>query len=156
MSEPGIDSPRYQALIQLLRTAETLWNASRVFFARWDLSPSQFNVLNLLSGHPDGCTQIDLSRQLIMHRSNVTGLVDRLEERGLVRRKDSATDRRAYLVALTPRGRALLEQILPPYFEVTEGIWDQFPVHRTRQLAGDLARLAKNVENLAHQPAARS
>ena len=46
--------PRYRALLQLLRTAENLWNASRVFFGRWDLSPSQFNVLNLLSGEPDG------------------------------------------------------------------------------------------------------
>ena len=71
VSSPG---PRYRALLQLLRTAETLWNASRLFFVRWDLSPSQFNVLNLLYDQPDGCTQIGLSRSLIMHRSNVTGL----------------------------------------------------------------------------------
>src|ERR1700733_10022948 len=94
--------PRYQALIELLRTAETLWNASRAFFARWDLSPSQFNVLNLLHDLPGGCSQIELSRQLIMHRSNVTGLVDRLESRGLLRRTDSPTDRRAFTVILTP------------------------------------------------------
>ena len=36
--------------MQLLRTAESLWNASRVFFTRWGLSPSQFNVLNLVAG----------------------------------------------------------------------------------------------------------
>ena len=40
--------PGYQALMELLRTADTLWNTSRVFFERWNLSPSQFNVLNLL------------------------------------------------------------------------------------------------------------
>src|ERR1700733_3319928 len=96
--------PRYQALIELLRTAETLWNASRIFFARWDLSPSQFNILNLLYEQPDGCTQIDLSRQLIMHRSNVTGLVDRLEARGLLQRRPNPTDRRAFKVALTDAG----------------------------------------------------
>ena len=44
---------RYQALLQLLRTADTVWNSSRVFFARWDISPSQFNVLNLLRGEPE-------------------------------------------------------------------------------------------------------
>src|SRR5580692_12405550 len=95
LSAPG---PRHQALIELLRTAETLWNASRVFFARWDLSPSQFNVLNLLYDLPDGCSQIELSRQLIMHRSNVTGLVDRLESRGLLRRAENPHDRRAFNV----------------------------------------------------------
>src|ERR1035438_1816121 len=76
----GESHPGYQALMELLRTADTLWNASRVFFERWDLSPSQFNVLNLLHLNPEGLSQTDLSRQLIMHRSNLTGLVDRLEK----------------------------------------------------------------------------
>ena len=49
--------PRYEALLELLRTAESLWNASRVFFAAWDLSPSQFNVLNVLHQQRDGRTQ---------------------------------------------------------------------------------------------------
>src|SRR5687768_9528186 len=78
--------PRYASLLQVLRTAETVWNASRVFFGRWDISPSQFNVLNLLRGS-EGISQIELSTLLIMHRSNVTGLVDRLEERKLVKRQ---------------------------------------------------------------------
>ena len=46
--------PSYRVLMELLRTADTVWNASRVFFERWDLSPSQFNVLNLLHLNPAG------------------------------------------------------------------------------------------------------
>ena len=103
-SLPRSPGPRYRALLQLLRTTETLWNASRVFFERWRLSPSQFNVLNLLAGHPDGLSQTELSRQLIMHRSNVTGLIDRLEARRLVQRRDTTADRRAYRVVLSPPG----------------------------------------------------
>ena len=111
-TKPAADvSPRYQALLQLLRTADTVWNASRVFFERWDLGPSQFNVLNLLLENPDGLTQTELSRQLIMHRSNITGLVDRLEKRGLVRRQEVAADRRAYQVVLTQAGAELLREI---------------------------------------------
>ena len=86
---------RYRLVAHDTRTLAQLWNASRVFFARWDLSPSQFNVLNLLHLNPDGLSQTDLSRQLIMHRSNLTGLVDRLEKRGLVARREVAADRRA-------------------------------------------------------------
>ena len=108
-----LPGPRYHALIQLLLTAETLWNASRIFFGRWKLSPSQFNVLSLLQDRAAGYTQSELSRQLIMHRSNVTGLIDRLEQRGLVRRADSATDRRAYRVALTSAGHKLIREIPP-------------------------------------------
>src|SRR5260221_13601032 len=99
--DPEGPGPRYQALIELLQTAESLWNASRFFFARWDLSPSQFNILSLLHDVPGGCSQIELSRQLIMHRSNVTGLVDRLEARGLLQRRPNPTDRRAFNVVIT-------------------------------------------------------
>ena len=146
MKQNQSNGARYKALLQLLRTAETLWNASRVFFDRWEISPSQFNILNLLYLYPAGRTQIELSRELIMHRSNVTGLVDRLEKRGLLQRKDSSTDRRAYKVVLTASGRKLVETILPDYFQAAEEIWGNFPVARTRKLVGDLQKLSANIE----------
>jgi len=140
-TSPG---PRYGALLQLLRTAESLWNASRLFFAQWDLSPSQFNVLNLLYDQPAGSTQVELSRSLIMHRSNVTGLVDRLEARGLVQRRDNAGDRRAYRVVLTAAGRKLVQQILPHYYTAAEKVWGELAVNRANQLVNDLIRVCAN------------
>src|SRR5215831_10686442 len=135
---PSHLGPRYQALLQVLRTADTLWNCSRIFFARWDLSPSQFNVLNLLSGEGAGLSQIELGRLLIMHRSNVTGLIDRLARRELVERQEVAADRRAYRIVLTPDGRQLLRKILPEYHRVAEAVWNGFPASRAKQLALDL------------------
>lgn len=146
MATNATPGPRYQALLQLLRTAETLWNASRLFFTRWDLSPSQFNVLNLLYDQSDGCTQIELSRSLIMHRSNVTGLVDRLEARGLVQRHDSANDRRAYRVVLTAAGRKLIQQILPHYYAAAEKVWGELGTGRANLLINDLLRVCANAE----------
>lgn len=139
---------RYQALLQLLRTADALWNASRGFFARWDLSPSQFNVLNLLSDQPDGLSQIKLGCLLITHRSNVTGLVDRLEQRGLVTRRDAATDRRAYRVVLTGAGHRLIGEILPEYYRVADEVWAGFSPTRAKTLTSDLAGLTLNAEKL--------
>ena len=146
LKSPG---PRYEALLQLLRTAETLWNSSRVFFDRWQLSPSQFNILNLLYGQPGGLTQSELSRQLIMHRSNVTGLVDRLEARQLVERQESATDRRVYRVVLTREGRKLVQQILPHYYQAAENVWGNIPAARARQLVAELELLRANAERIA-------
>jgi DNA-binding MarR family transcriptional regulator len=145
----GDSSPRYRALLQLLRAADTIWDASRVFFARWDLSPSQFNVLNLLRGCPEGQSQTELSRELIMHRSNVTGLVDRLEERGLVQRCDVKGDRRAYRVVLTPAGEELLKEILPGYFDGAEHLWSDVPARRIQEMTSDLQTLTVNAERMA-------
>jgi DNA-binding MarR family transcriptional regulator len=135
--------------MELLRTADTIWNASRVFFERWDLSPSQFNVLNLLHFNPDGLSQTDLSRQLIMHRSNLTGLVDRLEKRGLVTRREVAADRRAYSVVLTAAGTRLLGDILPRYYAEATRVWDRLPATRAAELIADLQQVARNAKHIA-------
>ena len=141
--------PRYKALIELLRTADTIWEASRVFFARWNLSPSQFNVLNLLRLNPAGLSQTDLSRELLTHRSTVTGLVDRLEKRGLAARREVAADRRAYSVVLTAAGARLLRDILPRYYEDAARVWDRLPVRRAAELIADLQQVARNAQHIA-------
>jgi DNA-binding MarR family transcriptional regulator len=151
---PATPGPRYQALIELLRAAENLWNASRVFFARWDLSPSQFNVLNLLQDHPAGLAQIELSRRLIMHRSNVTGLVDRLEARHLVRRTDNPDDRRAFSVIVTPAGRKLLHEIEPHYYRAAETVWGSISPVRAKQLVAELTTVSANAGRIAGELAA--
>jgi DNA-binding MarR family transcriptional regulator len=135
--------------MELLRTADTIWNASRAFFERWDMSPSQFNVLNLLRFNPAGLSQTDLSRQLIMHRSNLTGLVDRLESRGLVARREVASDRRAYSVVLTAAGTRLLGDILPKYYKDAARVWGHLPARRAAGLIADLQKAAQNAQDIA-------
>ena len=148
----GESHPGYRALMELLRTADSVWNASRLFFERWDLSPSQFNVLNLLRLNPAGLSQTDLSRQLIMHRSNLTGLVDRLEHRGLVARRDVAADRRAYRVVLTAAGARLLNDILPRYYQGAAQVWDRLSAQRAEALIADLQQVARNAQQIAAKP----
>ena len=139
---------RYEALLQLLRAADAIWNASRVFFQEWDLSPSQFNVLNLLHSCPEGLSQSDLGRQLITHRSNVTGLVDRLEARGLVQRMEVKNDRRAYRVVLTQAGSALLSQILPHYYKKADQVWERVSSGRISELLLALDLVARNASGV--------
>jgi MarR family 2-MHQ and catechol resistance regulon transcriptional repressor len=148
-ANPPTASPRYQALIQLLQTADIIWNASRVFFEQWDLSPSQFNVLNLLRDSAEGISQTELSQKLIVHRSNVTGLVDRLEKRGWVERREVAGDRRAYRVILTESGWKLLGAILPGYFAGAERVWAKIPEERIRQLKNELLTVARSADETA-------
>jgi DNA-binding MarR family transcriptional regulator len=145
-ASPG---PRYEALLRLLQTAETIWSASRVFFSQWKISPSQFNILNILDREPNGLSQTELSRRLIMHRSNVTGLVDRLEARRLVKRLESPADRRVYRVVATQEGRKLIKKILPHYHRAAENVWGNFPVSRAAQLARELDRLSANAAAMA-------
>src|SRR4051794_12462595 len=79
--------------------------------AALDLSPVQCHVLHLLE--PDEPLPMGrLAATLGCDASNVTGLVDRLESRGLVERRPSAGDRRVKVVGLTPAGSRLRAQLL--------------------------------------------
>ena len=85
--------------------------------AELQLSPAQCHVLHLIEpGRPVPMGQ--LAETLACDASNVTGLVDRLEARGLVRRRPSAEDRRVKVLDLTPTGArlrtVLLERMTTP------------------------------------------
>lgn len=71
--------------------------------AELELSPAQCHVLHLIEpGRP--MPMGELAGALACDASNVTGLVDRLESRGLVHRRPSAEDRRVKVLSLTPLG----------------------------------------------------
>ena len=79
--------------------------------ADFDLSPVQCHVLHLIEpGRPLPMSR--LADTLSCDASNVTGLVDRLESRGLVRRQPSPQDRRVKVLHLTPTGTRLRAQLL--------------------------------------------
>jgi len=65
----------------------------------------RFDLLAQLERTPRGMTLGELSRRMMVSNGNVTGLVDRLVEQGLISRRPSPQDRRAQIVSLTARGR---------------------------------------------------
>ena len=79
--------------------------------AEFELSPAQCHVLHLIEpGRP--IPMRELAETLACDASNVTGLVDRLESRGLVHRRPSAEDRRVRVLGLTPTGSRLRSVLL--------------------------------------------
>jgi DNA-binding MarR family transcriptional regulator len=79
--------------------------------AALELSPAQCHLLHLIEpGRP--MAMGEAAERIACDASNVTGLVSRLESRGLVRREMSASDRRVRVVALTSKGARLREAFL--------------------------------------------
>ena len=67
----------------------------------FDVTLPRFDLLAQLDRAPDGMTLGELSRRMMVTNGNITGLVDRLEEQGLVKRRTSPHDRRSQFVSLT-------------------------------------------------------
>jgi DNA-binding MarR family transcriptional regulator len=90
-----------------------LWRASHVRAAdvlgSVGLTPALFALLNVISAR-EGAIQQELGTTMGIDRSTMVSLIDQLEGAGLAKRRPSATDRRAREIAITPKGRRLLER----------------------------------------------
>jgi DNA-binding MarR family transcriptional regulator len=76
---------------------------------QFDTSLPRFDYLAQLYRAPEGLRMKELSSHLMVTGANVTGLTDELERDGWVARASSPTDRRSWIVHLTPTGRAQFE-----------------------------------------------
>ena len=118
-----------RAVARLIFTSQQLYKAVTALVRRHDLTESQYNALRILRGadkrHED-LTQADLADRLIASRANTTWILDKLEDRKLVRRKGH-TDRRKNLVEITTAGQRLLTKIDPEFETLLASILENVP-----------------------------
>ena len=81
-------------------------------FEDYDITPPQFGLLRFL-WEEDGITQVELSSRSQIDRTTIGGLIDRLEQSGLLQRLPHPDDRRAYLICLTEAGKNLQQELTP-------------------------------------------
>ena len=91
--------------IRLARCHATLLRSLRGFEHSPGMTMAQFDALAQLSRHPQGMTSSALAQALLVTAGNVTGLMQRLEQRGWVRRESHPSDGRSRVLVLTPAGR---------------------------------------------------
>jgi DNA-binding MarR family transcriptional regulator len=109
------DSPQQEAYLALWRTYDRLRAIEDELFARFDLTAQQYNLLRLLrAAHPEPVPTLALAERLVSRAPDVTRMIDKLEGRKLLTRTRSVRDRRAVLVAVSDRGRELLDEIAEP------------------------------------------
>ncbi len=94
----------------ILATAKVIRRAALRVFADEGLTDPQFQVLMLLV-EKGPVLMRKLSDELFVTPANITGIVDRLEEKGLVTRTPGTGDRRATIIEISPAGKALFERV---------------------------------------------
>ncbi len=118
-------SVNHEALLSVVRTSALMQKLSDRFFSQFGLTDVQFNILMILKEHESaGLSQQELSEHLIVTKSNVVGLIDRLERSGYVKRMPHPSDRRFNQIVLTPRGAKLESKIEESYFTEVDKMMD--------------------------------
>ncbi len=98
--------------IKFVRAYDAMKSRMEAHNSIGDLSGSQFGTLEMLY-HLGPLTQKDIGQKLLVSKSNVVTVIDKLEARGFVKRQRSLEDRRCVFVHLTDAGREKIEEILP-------------------------------------------
>ena len=108
------DSAEEAVFLDLLRTADMLSRGLIHVLKAEELSATQYNVLRILRGTPEGLPCGEIAARMITRDPDVTRLLDRLEKRGLISRCRETKDRRTVVTKITPLGLNLLARLDEP------------------------------------------
>jgi DNA-binding MarR family transcriptional regulator len=103
-----------QAYLELLRATDRLTRGAAGVLKAEDLSSTQYNVLRILRGAPEGLPCGAIGRRLITREPDITRLLDRMEKRKLISRARETKDRRTVLTRITETGLDLVNRLDEP------------------------------------------
>lgn len=101
-----------RAYVKLFRASRAVLDRIEANLAEVSLTLNQLGVLEAIL-HKGPLTHRELGRKVLTSAGNMTDVVDKLEQRGLVRRVRHASDRRSVKVELTEEGRVMIEDLFP-------------------------------------------
>jgi DNA-binding MarR family transcriptional regulator len=100
--------------LDLLRTCDVLSRRLAQLLKTEDFSTTQYNVLRILRGSPEGLPCGEIASRMITRDPDVTRLLDRMEKRGLISRSRNNKDRRTVVGRITPEGLKFLARLDEP------------------------------------------
>jgi DNA-binding MarR family transcriptional regulator len=140
-AKPG-SSPEEVAHLEMMRTMEALSHRFAQVLKADDLSSTQYNVLRILRGAPEGLPCGEISNRMVTRDSDITRLLDRLEKRSLVSRSRESKDRRTVWARIRPEGLKLLARLDEPMLATHLELLGHLGTKRLNLLT-DLLRVAR-------------
>jgi len=126
-----------KAAINILFTSSWLSNVNASRFKPHDITPEQFNVLRILRGsYPKAMMLADITSRMIDKNSNCTRLVEKLRQKGLVKREICEGNRRQVDISITEKGLSVLKKI-----DLEESEWLSTLKNITKAEAQELNRI---------------
>jgi len=130
-------SPEQEAFLNLARTYESLAGDFDRLFKEHGLSSPQYNALRILRGEGQPMQVYQIAERMVTPQTDITRLVDRIEQAGFALRERCGDDRRVVWVTLTAAGKSVLKKLDRPVNELHER---QFQ-HLSQRELGTLSQL---------------
>ncbi|EGB17925.1 MarR family winged helix-turn-helix transcriptional regulator [[Clostridium] symbiosum] len=128
----------------LLTTAQhTVFQYLSQRLAPYDITPSQYGILNCLWINDGTCLPRQIAELLCLETSTVSGILDRMQKKDLIDRVINPENRREILVMITPKGEALKAPVLKIIDEVNEEVLKDFSTKETEFIRKSLRQIAE-------------
>ncbi|MGH9524347.1 MAG: MarR family winged helix-turn-helix transcriptional regulator [Terriglobales bacterium] len=103
-----------KVFVEMVNTLDRLSRGPAALLKQEDLSSTQYNVLRILRGAPEGLPCGEIGRRLISREPDITRLLDRMEKRGLISRCRETRDRRTVMTTITKGGMDTVNRLDEP------------------------------------------
>lgn len=131
-------------LRQLMRTHQAFLSYAAQHVHLLDLTLPQYDVIITL-GNTSGMPSKKLGEETLITKGTLTGVVSRLEDKGLVERLASKKDGRSQIIRLTEAGRAIYNRTFPEHMVHLSRLFENYAPEEVTKLEADLARLHQAV-----------
>jgi DNA-binding MarR family transcriptional regulator len=138
----GLRKPSVVAWLRLARVYQKVERAAAEHLIPYGLSLGQFEVLAKLGPH-EGITQNELAKKLLVTKSNVCQMLGRMQERGLISRRQEG---RAKHLFLTQEGRRLFNEVVPSQEALIDHLLSSIPQEDHDLLLKTLGKLDRALQ----------
>jgi DNA-binding MarR family transcriptional regulator len=144
---------RLRLWLRLLRSSRAIEARLRERLrTKFAITLPQFDVMATLARYENGITMTELSRHLMVSNGNVTGIIDRLAAEKLVMRQAPATDRRSYIVRLTPKGLSQFSAIAKAHEDWVDELLVDIDATEAESIIQQLDELVRSVRSGEARP----
>jgi len=138
---------KLKAFTVLLRSAQSVQDATKKDIAKYNLNQTEFAVLELLYHKGDQPIQV-IGKKILIASSSITYVVDKLEEKNYVTRRACPTDRCVTYAGITENGKELMDKIFPEHVEKIEEIFDKLSDQEVSTLIDYLKKVGLHANQL--------
>ncbi len=128
------------AIREMLECARAFEHYSNAHVRTLGLTGAQFDIIATL-GNTAGMSCKELGEKTLITKGTMTGVLDRLEAKGLLERHPSPEDGRSWITALTQEGQALFERIFPVHLAYVDPVFAGFEEAELKTLKAQLAKV---------------
>ncbi len=140
MTEAGRSKAFLPVVRELVRCYQEFESYSSRHVRTLGLTSPQFDIIATLGNTP-GMTFRELGEKTLITKGTLTGVVDRLEEKNLVRRIPSPTDGRCQIVQLTSHGEAMFAKVFPAHLAYVGSAFARVSPEELQRMQDMLKRL---------------